>query len=93
MDLAAFNEYEREFLSLTSQLPTRISTILQYTTDAEQANAEIKRIDSDLIQAKQRVRRDATVVPRARVRRSNARRFRTLRNQPPACVAHAARRS
>ena len=55
-DLSAFSEYEREFLSLTTQLPARISTIMQYTSDAEQANAEIKRIDSDLITARQRVR-------------------------------------
>ena len=57
MDLSAFNEYEREFLSLTSPLPSRVSAILQYTSDAEQATAEIKRVDSDLVSAKQRVRR------------------------------------
>lgn len=56
MDLSAFTEYEREFLSLTSPLPARISAILQYTSDAEQATSEIKRVDSDLITAKQRVR-------------------------------------
>ena len=67
MDLSAFNDYEREFLSLTSQLQPRISQLLQYTTDAEQANAEIKRIDSDLTTAKQHVSGGVTGRLRAHV--------------------------
>ena len=54
MDLSAFNDYEREFLSLTSTLPGRVTSLTNYS-DPEQATSEIRRLDSDLTQAKQRV--------------------------------------
>ena len=38
-----------------AQLPTRVNALLQYATDADAANAEIRKIESDLTQAKQRV--------------------------------------
>ena len=53
-DLGAFNDYERDFLSLTTPLPGRVTSLTNYT-DPEQATSEIRRLDSDLTQAKQRV--------------------------------------
>ena len=54
--LAAFTEYERDFQQLTSQLPTRVNALLQYSNEADAANAEIRKIEQDITQAKQRVR-------------------------------------
>lgn len=58
MDLSAFTAYEREFQSVTSQLQPRISSVMQSTNDAE-ATAEIRRIESDAVIARQRVRKRA----------------------------------
>jgi hypothetical protein len=52
-DLAAFTDYEHEFTTLCAQLPTRINTLIQYESNAEKAQAEIRRIMSDLATAKQ----------------------------------------
>jgi hypothetical protein len=38
------------------QLPTRVNALLQYASEADAANAEIRKIEADLTQAKQRVR-------------------------------------
>jgi len=64
MDLSNFNEYEKEFLSLSGQLPARINAVLQYTTDEGLAQAEIKRLEGDIMQARQRVRACRRIVPR-----------------------------
>ena len=53
-DLASFLDYEREFISVSSQLPLRINTVQQSTNETE-ATAELKRIETDLAQARQRV--------------------------------------
>jgi len=52
-DLAAFTDYEHEFTTLCAQLPTRINTLIQYESNAEKAQSEIRRIMSDLATAKQ----------------------------------------
>ena len=39
-----------------TQLPTRVNALLQYNSDADAANAEIRKIEADLTSAKQRVR-------------------------------------
>jgi DNA repair exonuclease SbcCD ATPase subunit len=54
-DLAAFQDAEAEYNTLCSQLPTRINTIVQYESNADKAQSEIRRIMSDLATAKQRV--------------------------------------
>jgi len=54
-DLAAFGDYEQEFKTLCAQLPTRINTLVQYESNADKAQTEIRRIMSDLATAKQRV--------------------------------------
>lgn len=54
-DLSAFNDYERDFLSLTSPLPTRINTLLQHTGDADSANSELRKIEMDVTTARQRL--------------------------------------
>lgn len=55
MDLAAFNDYEKDFLTLTNQLPSRVNALLQYNSEADAANAEIRKIEADLTSAKQRL--------------------------------------
>lgn len=53
-DLASFNEYEKDFLALSSQLPIRLNSVMTYSSEAE-ANAELRRIESDMTQARQRL--------------------------------------
>src|SRR5690348_14012384 len=52
-ELAAFQDYEREFVQVTTQLPTRINALLNYESNADAAQTELRRIKSDLSQAKQ----------------------------------------
>lgn len=54
-DLVAFGDSEAEFKALCAQLPTRINTLVQYESNADKAQSEIRRIMSDLATAKQRV--------------------------------------
>jgi hypothetical protein len=52
-ELAAFNDYEREFTLLTSALPTRINTLLNYESSSDAASSELRRIKGEMSQAKQ----------------------------------------
>lgn len=52
-ELAAFNDYEREFQQVTTSLPTRINGLIAYENNADNAQAELRRIKGDLSQAKQ----------------------------------------
>jgi multidrug resistance efflux pump len=56
MELAAFNDYEREFLSRSSQLPGRINELMVHGTDADQATAELKEVERELLKAKQNLK-------------------------------------
>jgi Vesicle transport v-SNARE protein N-terminus len=53
-DLSGYREYEREFLSISSQLPLRINSVMAYTNDNE-ANAELRKIEADMTQARSRL--------------------------------------
>jgi chromosome segregation ATPase len=54
-DLVAFGDSEQEFKTICAQLPTRINTLVQYESNADKAQGEIRRIMSELATAKQRV--------------------------------------
>ncbi len=56
-ELTSFNEYEREFQSIASKLPGRITTVQGYAPAQEaDANAELRKIEAEMTQARQRVR-------------------------------------
>ena len=52
-ELAAFVDYEREFTATTSSLPTRINALLNYESNADSAQTELRRIKGEMSQAKQ----------------------------------------
>ena len=52
-DIASFMDTEREFKQITTSLPTRINTLVNYESNPEAAQAELKRIKADLHAAKQ----------------------------------------
>ena len=54
-ELSSFSEYERAFQSLAAQLPLRISSVMNSGASDNDANAELKKIESDLTQARQRL--------------------------------------
>lgn len=54
VELGAYNDYEREFLQRSSQLPARISGLAQVEGDA--AASELKEVEKDLIRAKQNLK-------------------------------------
>ena len=52
-ELASFMDTEREFKTITTALPTRINTLLNYESNPEAAQSELKRIKAELHSAKQ----------------------------------------
>lgn len=52
-ELAAFQDYEKEFTLLTNSLPTRINTLLNYESSSENAQVELRRIKQEMSQSKQ----------------------------------------
>lgn len=53
-EAASFQEYEKDFLGISSQLPLRINSVMAMTNEAD-ANAELRKVESDLTQARQRL--------------------------------------
>jgi len=54
-ELSSFAEYERAFQALAAQLPLRITAVMTGGASDADASAELKKVESDLTQARQRL--------------------------------------
>jgi hypothetical protein len=54
-ELSSFAEYERAFQALAAQLPLRITAVMTGGASDADATAELKKVESDLTQARQRL--------------------------------------
>jgi hypothetical protein len=54
-ELAAFTDYEKEFTQVVNSLPARINSLLNYESNADNAQTELRRMKGEMSQAKQLV--------------------------------------